>query len=252
MSDSHRPAQQAFLPEGTCAPPETFGIGGFVPFSTVDFPGKLAAVVFCQGCPWRCTYCHNPDLQNSRSRNGLTWRKLFRRIEQRHGLLDAVVFSGGEPTAQAALPRAAAQVRSAGFRVGLHTAGIYPNRLVQALPSVDWVGLDIKSLPGQYAALTGARNSAARAWHSLAEVIRSGVDYEVRTTVHPDLISALSLRKLADSLAAFGVKRFALQSFRRTGCADAILNRSLKPDYLTPEFCALIGAAFEHFELRDL
>jgi pyruvate formate lyase activating enzyme len=79
-------------------------VGGFVPLSTTDFPGQLASVVFCQGCPWRCAYCHNPHLQPAPGEALLDWRWIIARLERRRGLIDAVVFSGGEPTAQGALP----------------------------------------------------------------------------------------------------------------------------------------------------
>ena len=74
-------------------------IGGFVPFSTVDDPDHLAAVVFCQGCPWRCRYCHNPHLQpvHTLTANSLHWEDVEATLRDRRGLLDSVVFSGGEP-----------------------------------------------------------------------------------------------------------------------------------------------------------
>jgi pyruvate formate lyase activating enzyme len=229
---------------------DTFRVGGFVPFSTVDFPGKLAAVVFCQGCPWRCSYCHNTHLQSRRAQTPYAWRDLLAQLSARRGLLDAVVFSGGEPTAQVSLPRAAAHVHGAGFRVGLHTAGVYPDRLEQTLPLLDWVGIDIKTVPTEYASLTGAGNAAGRAWESLRLILTSGVDYEVRTTVHPDLITARQLRRLALALAHFGVRRYALQAFRPQGCDDGHLARSVAPDYLTPRLGREIGSLFEHFEIR--
>ena len=74
-------------------------VGGYVPFSSTDYPGKLAAVVFVQGCPWRCTYCHNPHLQPRQQPPGSpSWEQIRKRLQGRQGLLDAVVFSGGEAT----------------------------------------------------------------------------------------------------------------------------------------------------------
>ena len=157
-------------------------IGGFVPFTSIDYPGELAAVIFCQGCPWRCGYCHNPHLLPARSSGLLDWPALLRVLEQRRGLLDAVVFSGGEPTLQRDLVNAIRQVRNLGFKVGLHTAGCYPKRLERLLPIVDWVGLDIKDLPDHYPALTGVPGSGERAWESLELLRSSGLPFEVRTT----------------------------------------------------------------------
>ncbi|MCP2937978.1 radical SAM protein, partial [Salmonella enterica subsp. enterica serovar Typhimurium] len=77
----------------------------------------------------RCTYCHNPHLLPARSAAGLRWEDVLRFLSGRRGLLDGVVFSGGEPTTQAALPDALRAVRELGFAVGLHTAGMHPRRL---------------------------------------------------------------------------------------------------------------------------
>ena len=87
-------------------------VGGLTPLTTIDYPGELAAVVFCQGCPWRCRYCQNADLLPGRGRNELPWERVMELLERRRGLLDAVVFSGGEPTLQAALADAVKQVKA--------------------------------------------------------------------------------------------------------------------------------------------
>ena len=88
------------------AAPETtpiLRIGGFTRLTTIDYPGELAAIVFCQGCPWRCRYCYNTDLLDARTDGLIPWSDIRGFLEQRIGLLDGVVFSGGEPTAQGAL-----------------------------------------------------------------------------------------------------------------------------------------------------
>src|SRR5690554_2143270 len=182
--------------------PPMLAIGGFVPFSTVDWPGKLAATVFLQGCPWRCTYCHNPDLQDPRAACAWTWERVMATLEQRIGQLDAVVFSGGEPTRQGDLRQAMDQVSDLGFKTGLHTAGIFPARLGQLLPHVDWVGLDIKAPAHRYGAITGVEASGERAWAALDLVMASGVDYEVRITVDPTTHTREDILYTVDELHA--------------------------------------------------
>ena len=198
-------------------------VGGIVRFTTHDFPGRLAAVLFMQGCPWRCAYCHNPHLV-PHPRDGAStehrWPDVLSWLGTRRGLLDGVVFSGGEPTAQAALADAIRGVRTLGFAIGLHTAGIYPRRLGALLPSLDWVGLDVKAPAERYAAVTGVPASAAPAFDSLDRLLASGVALEVRTTVHPTLTPTSALVQLARELAARGVARWVLQRFRPTGCDD--------------------------------
>ena len=87
-------------------------VGGLVPLSTADYPDHLAAVVFCQGCPWRCPYCHNPHLLPRRSDAPIDWADVLAFLERRRGLLEAVVFSGGEPTLQPALADAIRSMES--------------------------------------------------------------------------------------------------------------------------------------------
>jgi pyruvate formate lyase activating enzyme len=231
--------------------PRALRVGGFVAFSGCDFPGELAAVVFCQGCPWRCRYCHNPHLQRRQADGALSWDEIRDKLAGRRDLLDAVVFSGGEPTAQTALRDAVREVRALGFKVGLHTAGPYPSRLERLLPHTDWVGLDVKAPFDGYDSMTAARGSALRALDSVCAVVESGVAYEVRTTVHPDLIGADELLRLARSLARLGVKRYAVQAFRGRGCADPHLLRSPRSAGLTPKRQAQLAELFEVFELRS-
>jgi len=205
------------------APPLPLRVGGFVPFTTTDYPDALAAVVFCQGCPWQCAYCHNPHLQPPRGEGEHDFARILDWLASRRGLLDAVVFSGGEPTAQAALGQAIDDVHAQGFEVGLHTGGAYPRRLAKVLARVSWVGIDVKAPDGEYASVTGVAGSGRAAFASLDLVRNAGVAHEVRTTIHPEVTSPDVLEQLARDLAARGVIRWVLQPFRPTGCANPAL-----------------------------
>lgn len=204
-----------------CAPPQPVAealprhapaIGGLVPFSSVDWPGQLAAVVFISGCPWRCHYCHNTELQTRTAR--YDWRDARSFLESRAGLLDAVVFSGGEPLSEPRLPSLIRDVRRMGYRVGLHTAGIYPLRLADVLRHLDWVGLDIKADAQGYDDITGRRDSQRPAMACLTQLLSAGKDFECRITWHPDWLDETRLLALADALARRGVRRFAVQAAR--------------------------------------
>ncbi len=184
------------------------------PLSTTDFPGRLAAVLFCQGCPWACVYCHNPHLLPAQAPAQRPWPAALDFLRRRAGMLDAVVFSGGEPTLQAGLPDAMREVRSLGFKIGLHTAGPFPDRLAAVLPLVDWVGLDVKAPFERYDRISGVAGSGAKARESLRLLAASGVDHECRTTVHPSLFEASELAALSAVLAASGARRHVLQARR--------------------------------------
>lgn len=198
-------------------------VGGVTPFTTIDFPGRLAAVVWCQGCPWRCRYCHNGHLLPSDAPSALIWDEILAFLGQRRGLLDAVVFSGGEPTLQKNLGRAMKDARRLGFDIGLHTAGCYPDRLATVLPLVDWVGLDMKSLPEDYAGVTGVPGSGGKAWRSLDLLLASGVSHEVRVTVHDAVLSREQVARLVRSLYGLGVQQVALQRCGSHGLLDTRL-----------------------------
>ncbi|HOP17675.1 MAG TPA: anaerobic ribonucleoside-triphosphate reductase activating protein [Gammaproteobacteria bacterium] len=204
-------------------------VGGVTPLTTIDYPGELAAVVFCQGCPWRCRYCHNADLIHAVGDAPTTWKDVLTFLRRRRGLLDAVVFSGGEPTAQRALPDAVRQVRELGYKVGLHSAGCYPGRLARVLGLVDWVGLDIKALPEDYPALTGVPDSGVRAFESLAYLQESGVAFEVRITVHATLLPRTRLECLLNRLEKSGVRCVMLQRCRDERMLDTSLGINPAP-----------------------
>lgn len=224
-------------------------VGGLTPLTTTDYPGCLAAVIFCQGCSWRCGYCQNNHLLPPRTENSIVWRNVVAFLERRRGLLDAVVFSGGEPTLQAALPQAIQEIRAMGFRIGLHSASLYPERLKAVLPWLDWVGLDIKTTVEDYETVTGIPGSGEKAWEGLMALLESGVSYEVRTTAHSLLHTPESLLQLARELQIMGVKNYVLQEFRPQGCANLLLCANASP-LLNAGLAAQIAAHFDHFTLR--
>ena len=156
-------------------------VGGLTPLSASDYPDKLAAVVFCQGCAWRCDYCHNRHLLGRRGEAQMAWTEVVTFLEKRKGLLDAVVFSGGEPTLQASLKPAMQEVKALGYLVGLHTAGIVPRRLAEVLSLVDWVSMDVKSDFHLHETVTRVRGSGARARESYELILASGVACEFHT-----------------------------------------------------------------------
>ena len=205
--------------------PHTLQIAGFAPFSSVDWPGLLSATVFLQGCPWECTYCHNPAMQDTRAPGVIGWDDVLDTLHKRRGLLDAVVFSGGEPTRQRGLPAAMRVARELGFKVGLHTAGAFPGRLAELLPLADWVGLDIKAAPAAYERITGKAVSGIRAWTSLELVQNSGVDYEVRITIDPTVHTRDDVFDAVREVIRRGAKAPVLQQARPDGANPGYARR---------------------------
>ncbi|WP_236943597.1 anaerobic ribonucleoside-triphosphate reductase activating protein [Jeongeupia sp. USM3] len=228
-------------------------IGGFVPFSSCDYPGELACVVFLAGCPWRCHYCHNPHLQARKQVPGVpVWAEILVWLEQRRGLLDAVVFCGGEPLAEKHLPAMLRDVQAMGFKAALHTGGAYPARLAHCLPYLDWVGFDVKTGFADYLQVTLVPRSGDPARTSLQQLIESGVAYECRTTIHPQLHDDAALLALTDTLAGLGVRDYALQRYRPQGVESALLGSNPLPaGYPAAETVAEIAGKFARFCVRN-
>jgi pyruvate formate lyase activating enzyme len=224
-------------------------VAGLTRLTTIDFPGRLAAVVYLQGCPWRCGYCHNSDLQ-PRGPATLVWDEVLSWLGTRKGLVDGVVFSGGEPTLHAGLGDAIEAVRALGFDIGLHTAGIYPQRFERILPLLDWVGFDIKACYRHYDTITGVTGSADRAWQSAQLLLDSSVAHEFRTTLHPDQMDSAALGELVDELLHAGARHYAIQHCVISRCADEQL-RYHNDSRLSNATLNDLGSRFDRFEIRD-
>lgn len=230
--------------------PNYLKIGGFVPFTATDYPGKLAAVVFVQGCPWQCAYCHNPHLQVRSEASGISWEQVLTILKRRMGMLDAIVFSGGEPTLDPALESAIRDARDLGYQIGLHTGGAYPRRLAEILSLIDWVGFDVKAPFADYARITGVNGSGDSAQASAQLILESGIAHEFRTTIHPDLISEGELLVLAQTLAGMGVQNYALQVFRKQGCDNEALAVVSANDFPSQNLVRKIEEKFQRLTLR--
>ena len=243
--------------EGAKAPPaETLKIAGITPFTSIDYPGLLSAVVFVQGCPCKCCYCQNDWMQPRTipiASVRETWTDVVHLLQKRRGLLDGVVFSGGEPVIYPALPAAAAWAKSLGYKVGLHTSGVYPARLKALLPVLDWVGLDVKAPPQNpalYDEITRLKKSAALFEESFEAIREAGVAVEYRTTAHPDYLSEADLEALASYLAQKGAEAWVLQIYRRPMRGKVNLYPPVPEDWPSDAFVATQKARFKHFLIR--
>lgn len=198
----------------------TLQVGGITPFTTIDFPGRLAAVIFCQGCPWHCVYCHNRHLLPADGHGRHSWNDIVTWLKTRSGLLEGIVFSGGEPLLQRQLGDAIRQVRQNGFDVALHTSGVYPDRLKKVLPLVEWIGLDIKAPFDEYEVVTGGGNGW-RTRESLRHILDFRKPHELRCTVDPRFFTVERAEKMARQLAELGADHMILQP-----CRDETRRRS--------------------------
>ncbi len=224
-------------------------IGGLVPFTTIDYPGKLAAVLFLVGCPLRCAYCSNPSLITPHD-GEYDPQRVMEWITGRAGKLEAIVFSGGEALMQGQVAiDYMRRVRELGFLIGLHTNGFYPDLLAAAADVVDWIGLDYKAVAGKYENLTGQKIAHEHMLRSLEVWQKTGKDFEIRITCDPRFITPADLIEIANDLQARGVKTVAVQKyiphFEDAACAttaatrDAFFSDEMKK-HLTPMFDTII------------
>jgi len=162
-------------------------IGGFQGFSLIDYPDKICAIVFTQGCNFRCPYCHNPELiDTKRSRSDrFKEEEILSFLERRQGKLEAVTITGGEPLLQAGLEDFLLKVKGLGYLAKLDTNGSFPQRLEKILESrtVDYIAMDIKTSLDKYESVVRKKVETGQILKSIRLIMDSGLDYEFRTTV---------------------------------------------------------------------
>ncbi|MCK9333194.1 MAG: anaerobic ribonucleoside-triphosphate reductase activating protein [Candidatus Cloacimonetes bacterium] len=177
-------------------------IGGFQKFSLLDYPGEMSAIIFTQGCNFRCPYCHNPELVLPQIYSPIiNTEKVLRFLYSRRRKLSAVVVTGGEPTLQEDLIAFLKILKAMRFKVKLDTNGAMPDVLAKVLyaKAADYIAMDIKAPLPLYKKLTRSDVDTNNIMRSMELIRLSGVDYEFRTTVAPEIIfgdDLLEIRKL--------------------------------------------------------
>ncbi|MBR6408671.1 MAG: anaerobic ribonucleoside-triphosphate reductase activating protein [Alphaproteobacteria bacterium] len=227
-------------------------IGDVEAFSIVDFPSHIAAVAFLQGCPWRCPFCYNASLQPLKQIRPSDWtfEKFLKFIERRKGMLDAVVFSGGEPLVQEGLFEAVKKVKDLGYTIGLHTGGYRPEHLKKVLPLLDWVGLDMKGPKAKYALLTGGFNAFNEVQKSLQILIDSNIHFECRTTCDPRELTVEDLFEVGKFLKDMGVKEYYLQKYRPIETDKSTTDTACESLISDEKLISFLSQSFQKFELR--
>ncbi|MEI6728030.1 MAG: anaerobic ribonucleoside-triphosphate reductase activating protein [bacterium] len=193
-------------------------IAGLTPLSLIDYPEKLACIVFTQGCNWRCPFCHNPDILEIKSKlnykQGLSEIDFFKFLETRINKLDGVVITGGEPSLQVDLLTFMQKIKQLGFLIKLDSNGTNPQVLKMIFDQklADYVAMDIKHTPDKYNLATGRKVDLEKIKESINLIKNSGLDYEFRTTVVPGIHTfedAVQAAKLV-----WGSKRYFIQEYR--------------------------------------
>ena len=169
-------------------------IGGLLKFSMIDFPGKISAIVFTQGCNLSCGYCHNPELipfTPNLTSPKMTDEDVLYYLEKRRGALEGLVITGGEPAIQPDLKNFVIKVKALGYLVKLDTNGTNPAALKDLIDAklLDFVAMDIKAPFEKYSLVCGANVDVEKVKESIKLLRVSGVPHEFRTTYDKNLLT---------------------------------------------------------------
>jgi pyruvate formate lyase activating enzyme len=188
-------------------------IGGLQKFSLLDYPDHIAAIIFTQGCNFRCPFCYNPMLVWPFEGGKLNYKRkehkdhhlieeddLFAFLRSRAGKVEAVVITGGEPTIHQNLPEFVRKIKELGFLVKLDTNGTNPEMVGKFIKEklVDYIAMDIKNSPDKYENTVRVKTNLENIKKTAKIIMGSGLPYEFRTTIAPGLISQEDIKKMGE------------------------------------------------------
>ncbi len=191
-------------------------IRGILPVSMLDWPGKIACVIFLGGCNLSCPFCQNHILLKEKAdNNGIDFLDIERYLLSKKNWLDGVVITGGEPSINPGLGKLISRLKAIGYRVKLDTNGTRPQVLSQLIKEglIDYFALDIKTSFDKYDLLGSSKAEGESALETIDLIIASGLDHEFRTTVVPGVVSKEDIIAIASMLGKKGAKRYFLQQY---------------------------------------
>ena len=201
-------------------------IGGVQKTSLLDFPDKISAIVFTQGCNFRCGYCHNPELIVLRNEPAWTTAGFFEFLETRKGKLDGVVITGGEPCLQT-----------------------FPDKLQKSLPYIDYIAMDIKAPLDKYSEITRVNVNCENIQKSIDIIMNCGIDYEFRTTVLKSQLTFGDFEKIGQLIK--GAKKYYLQKFVASKTLDeSLMNEKTYSNEEFEEIILLLNLNINNVVLR--
>lgn len=192
---------------------------GLQKMTVLDFPGRVACIVFTFGCNFRCPFCHNASLVLGDCDNEITEDEIFAYLKKRQGILDGVVVTGGEPLLQKDIEDFLRKIKALGYEIKLDTNGTFPDKLKNIVNEglADYVAMDIKNSPEYYAVTAGVPNLNLDKIKESADFLinQDKVPYEFRTTI----VAQYHSEDMMDEIGEFikGAKNYYLQGFVDSG-----------------------------------
>lgn len=199
--------------------------GGLEKFTLIDYPGKVACMIYTIGCNFRCPYCHNPELVNETVENKISENDVLDFLSQRKDILDGIVITGGEPTLHGQkLFDFISKVKNLNFKIKLDSNGTNPGFLKKLINKnmVDYIAMDIKSPLAKYSQTVASAVNIKSIKESIDLLINSKIDYEFRTTIVKSLINIEDFEEIGKEIR--GAKKYFIQKFIPT----KILNPQFK------------------------
>jgi pyruvate formate lyase activating enzyme len=196
-------------------------IGGLQKTSLIDYPGNISAIIFTQGCNFRCPYCHNPELVKPKLFGPrISEDELFDFLELKKGKLDAISITGGEPTLQPDLYDFIKKIKAMGFKVKLDSNGTNFEVLEKLIAEklIDYVAMDIKAPLEKYEEVVKMKVDLENIKKSISLIINSNIESEFRTTIVKSLLSFADFEKIGELIN--GAPYYVVQKFVESKAID--------------------------------
>ena len=190
---------------------------GFQKLTLLDYPGKVACILFTKGCNFRCPFCHNGSLVRADEIQTIADTEILTFLKKRQGILEGVCITGGEPLLHSGLKEFIKEVKKLGYSVKLDTNGSFPDKLKALVEEglVDYVAMDIKNSFAKYPLTCGVETDIDNIKESIDFLMSDSVDYEFRTTLVKELHAFDDMEEIGKSIK--GAKRYFLQNFKDSG-----------------------------------
>ena len=200
-------------------------IAGFQKLTLLDYPSKVACIIFTQGCNYKCPYCQNSGLIDHSNEDLIDEEEIFKYLNKRKGVIDGIVISGGEPTIQKDLKTFMKKVKDLGFLVKLDTNGSNPNLVEEIINEglVDYIAMDIKNVLKLYKDVTDVTPKVENLKRSIELIKNSPIEHEFRTTIIKNIHDIDKILEICSYVE--GEKMF-LQNFVRS---ENVLGEYLEP-----------------------
>ena len=223
-------------------------IGGLQKTSFLDYPDKISTIIFTSGCNFRCGYCHNPELINSKTSKYST-EEIIQFLKTRTGKIDGVVITGGEPCIHKDLIDFIIKIKELDFLVKLDSNGSYPDVIEKCIPYIDYIAMDIKAPLYKYQTVINSPVNIDNIQKSITLIMKSNLDYEFRTTVLKSMLNIDDFKAIGNLISS--AKKYYLQKFVPSKTLDkTLLKESSYTDEEFKEIIAILQKQIQIVEIR--